>query len=89
LKLFYHFLKLFNIFKTRFCSKLNLPKPVQKLAELIVNKASNIESINGRSPVSLAAACIYIASEVTGNDRTLEEISKITGAAVTTIRSKY
>jgi len=66
-----------------------LPKPVQKLAELIVNKASNIESINGRSPVSLAAACIYIASEVTGNDRTLEEISKITGAAVTTIRSKY
>jgi transcription initiation factor TFIIB len=71
---------------TRFCSKLNLPKPVQKLAELIVNKASNIESINGRSPVSLAAASIYIAAEVTGNERTLEEISKICGAAVTTIK---
>jgi transcription initiation factor TFIIB len=63
---------------------LNLPKQVQKLAELIVGKASNIESINGKSPVSLAAAAIYIASEVTSNSRSLEDISKICGAAVTT-----
>jgi transcription initiation factor TFIIIB Brf1 subunit/transcription initiation factor TFIIB len=41
-------------------------------------------TLNGKILVSLAAACIYIASEVTGNDRTLEEISKITVAAVTT-----
>jgi transcription initiation factor TFIIB len=65
---------------------LNLPKQVQKLAELIVGKASNIESINGKSPVSLAAAAIYIASEVTSNSRSLEDISKICGAAVTTIK---
>jgi transcription initiation factor TFIIB len=66
-----------------------LPRRVLKLTEKIVNEVSNITSSNGKSPVSLAGACIYIASEVTGNDRTLEEISKITGAAVTTIRSKY
>ena len=65
---------------------MNLPKQVQKLAELIVGKASNIESINGKSPVSLAAAAIYIASEVTSNSRSLEDISKICGAAVTTIK---
>ena len=63
-----------------------MPKQVQKLAELIVGKASNIESINGKSPVSLAAAAIYIASEVTSNSRSLEDISKICGAAVTTIK---
>jgi len=44
-------------------------------------------TLNGKILVSLAAACIYIASEVTGNDRTIEEIIRITGAAVTTTKN--
>lgn len=72
---------------TRFCSKLNLPKEVKKLAELIIQKASNIQEINGRSPISIAAAAIYLAAESSGKSRTYEDISAIAGAAVTTIKS--
>lgn len=62
---------------------------VLKLAEEIVKKASDIESINGRSPTSVASAAIFIAAEVTSNAKTFEDISKICGAAVTTIKQIY
>lgn len=68
---------------------MNLPRTVLKLAEEIVKKASNIESINGRSPTSVASAAIYLAAEVTQNSRTFEEIGMICGAAATTIKQIY
>ena len=58
----------------RFCSKLNLPKEVRKLADYIVNKVSDIPTLTGRSPNSLAAAAIYLAAEQTGNRRSADEI---------------
>jgi len=72
---------------TRFCSKLNLPKVVEKLADQIIQRASNIQEINGRSPISIAAAAIYMAAESSGIIRNYEDISGISGAAVTTIKS--
>jgi hypothetical protein len=65
---------------------LNFNKQVQKLADHIVSKAGNMSSINGRSPTTLASAAIYIAAEIIGTPRSLEDISKICGAAVTTIK---
>ena len=59
---------------------------VQRLADHIVTHASNLHSINGRSPTTLASAAIYIAAEQIGVPRSLEDISKICGAAVTTIK---
>lgn len=72
--------------KARFCSKLNLPKTVHKQAEAIVVKATNIRDVNGRSPTSIAAACIYLAAELCGQARSYDDISKICGAAITTIK---
>ena len=66
---------------------MNLPRNVKKLAELIIQKVGNIREVNGRSPISIAAACIYLAAEASGNLRTYESISAISGAAVTTIKS--
>jgi hypothetical protein len=60
---------------------------VKKLAEQIIQKVNNIQEINGRSPISIAAAAIYLAAEASGNARTYDEISAIAGAAVTTIKS--
>ena len=44
-------------------------------------------SLNGRSPTTLASAAIYIAAELCGISRSLDDVSKICGAAMTTIRS--
>ena len=84
------FCKNLNTFeKVRFCSKLNLPKEVRLLANRIVNKASDISTLTGRSPNSLAAASIYLAAELTGNggQRSAEEIGRICGAAENTIKT--
>lgn len=83
---FYNWTTFVRVYKTRFCSKLVLPKPVQKLATHIVTKGGNIESIVGKAPTTLAAAAIYLACEVSKTSRSFEEISKICGAAVTTIK---
>lgn len=72
----------------RFCSKLNLPREVRKLADHIVNKAGDIPTLTGRSPNSLAAASIFLAADLTGNgnQRTAEEIGQTCGAAENTIK---
>lgn len=72
----------------RFCSKLNLPKDVRKLADHIVNKVNDIPTLTGRSPNSLAAAAIFLAADLIGNGnrRTAEEIGRTCGAAENTIK---
>ncbi len=61
---------------------------VRKLADFIVNKASDIPTLTGRSPNSLAAASIFLAADLTGfgNQRTAEEIGRTCGAAENTIK---
>jgi transcription initiation factor TFIIB len=65
-----------------------LPKEVRKLADFIMNKAGDIQTLTGRSPNSLAAASIFLAADLTGNgnQRTAEEIGKTCGAAENTIK---
>lgn len=56
-------------FMSRFCSNLGLPNMVQRAATHIARKAVEIDIVPGRSPISVAAAAIYMASQVckTGN----------------------
>ena len=51
-------------FMSRFCSSLSLPKNVQVAAVRIAQKAVDLDLVGGRSPLSLAAAAIYMASQV-------------------------
>lgn len=51
-------------FMSRFCSNLGLPTSVQKAATHIARKAVDIDIVPGRSPISVAAAAIYMASQV-------------------------
>ena len=46
------------------------------MCESIINKIRDIDKLSGRSPNSIAAAAIYMAAELTGNQRTAEEIGK-------------
>lgn len=51
-------------FMSRFCSNLALPNMVQKAATHIARKAVDLDIVPGRSPISVAAAAIYMASQV-------------------------
>ncbi|XP_046440209.1 transcription initiation factor IIB-like [Daphnia pulex] len=76
-------------FMPRFCSNLGLPAVVQRNASHIGGKAVELDVVPGRSPISVAAAAIYMASHASENKLTKKEIGDIAGVADVTIRQSY
>ncbi|RUS89100.1 hypothetical protein EGW08_003108 [Elysia chlorotica] len=76
-------------FMSRFCSQLALPTAVSKAATYIAKKAQDMDLVPGRSPVSVTAAAIYMASQASGDKKTSKEVSDVTGVAEATIRQSY
>ncbi|XP_055956084.1 transcription initiation factor IIB isoform X2 [Patella vulgata] len=76
-------------FMSRFCSNLCLPIKVQKAATCIARKAVDIDLVPGRSPISVAAAAIYMASQASADKKSQKEIGEIAGVAEVTIRQSY
>ncbi|KAH9491466.1 Transcription initiation factor IIB [Bulinus truncatus] len=58
----------------RFCSSLSLPMPVPKVAEHISLKAVEHDLVQRRSPISIAAAAIYMASQEAVHKKTQEAV---------------
>lgn len=76
-------------FMSRFCSNLSLSSKIQKAATHIARKAVDMYLVPGRSPVSVAAAAIYMASQASEDKKTQKEIGDIAGVAEVTIRQAY
>ncbi|XP_063729036.1 transcription initiation factor IIB-like [Symsagittifera roscoffensis] len=76
-------------FMARFCGSLELPHSVRKASEHIANKAVELNIVAGRSPVSVAAAAIYLASHASDFPKSKEQIAAISGAAEVTIKQSY
>ena len=76
-------------FMSRFCGTLSLSRDVQKAATGIAKKAVDLDIVPGRSPISVAAAAIYMASQASDDKRTQREIADIAGVADVTIRQSY
>ena len=76
-------------FMSRFCANLDLPNLVQRAATHIARKAVEMDIVPGRSPISVAAAAIYMASQASEQKRTHKEIGDIAGVADVTIRQSY
>lgn len=76
-------------FMSRFCSNLGLPTSVQKGATYIARKAVELDIVPGRSPISVAAAAIYMASQASEDKKSQKEIGDIAGVADVTIRQSY
>lgn len=74
---------------SRFCSFLNLPMEVQTAAAGLAKKARTIDSVAGRSPVSVAAASIYFMAHLFKFPKTLNEISEVSGVSTSTVRVTY
>ncbi|KAI0243919.1 transcription initiation factor IIB, partial [Massospora cicadina] len=73
----------------RFCSFLNLPMEVQNAAADLARKAREINSVAGRSPVSVAAAAIHFMSHLFNLGKSLQEIAEISSVSPSTIRVTY
>ncbi|XP_049288751.1 transcription initiation factor IIB-like isoform X2 [Anopheles funestus] len=76
-------------FMSRFCSNLRLPLAVQKSATEIAQTAFQLDLVSGLSPISVAAAAIYMASQVSETVISGKEIAEIAGVADITIRKAY
>lgn len=76
-------------FMPRFCSNLDLPNHVQQAATYIARKAVELDIVPGRSPISVAAAAIYMASQASEDKRCQKDIGDIAGVADATIRQAY
>lgn len=73
----------------RFCSKLQLDDETLRCCLDVIRKAEESGYISGKDPVGIAASAIYIASLMTGQTRTQEEISWASGITEVTIRKRY
>ncbi|XP_040572334.1 transcription initiation factor IIB [Lepeophtheirus salmonis] len=76
-------------FMHRFCGALGLSRDVQKAATHIAKKSVDLDIVPGRSPISVAAAAIYMASQASSDRKTQKEIADIAGVADVTIRQSY
>ena len=50
---------------------------------------SKVVDLAGRSPLSVAAACIYMASHLLGKPKSAKDIASIAGVSDGTIRTAY
>ena len=76
-------------FINRFCGSLCLQRDVQRAAANIAKKAIDLDLLPARSPISVAAASIYMASQASENKKSLKEIANIAGVGNGTIRQSY
>lgn len=73
----------------RFCSHLDLPVTVRAVAEQIVRAATGLGFLDGRSPLSIAAAAIFMTTQLMEIPKTEKEISPVAGVTDGTIRNTY
>ena len=75
----------------RYCSNLGFRNPVriENTACALAKKAPSVTGLASRSPLSVAAACIYMASHLMGEPRKPREIAKVVGVSDGTIKTSY
>lgn len=75
----------------RYCSNLAFhnSQRIENIARELASKTSNVSELAGRSPLSVAAACIYMTSHLMAEIRTPKAIAKVAGVSEGTIRTAY
>lgn len=73
----------------RFCSNLQLPNYVQKAGIDLVKRAKEVGTLAGKSPISVAAACIYLVSYLYRQPKSTKDIAHVAGVSEVTIKSAY
>lgn len=73
----------------RYCSHLGLSAVCTKVSQELAERMSSVGALAGRSPLSAAAACIYMTSHLMKQGKTAKEISAVAGVSDGTIRTAY
>lgn len=73
----------------RFCNHLGLPPAVQSATAEVVRKIDQFGSLAGRSPLSIASACVYFTSQAFGMAKSVKEICQVAGISDSTLRTSY
>jgi transcription initiation factor TFIIIB Brf1 subunit/transcription initiation factor TFIIB len=76
-------------YASRFCSELKLSEATQSKAIELLKKATDKGLTLGRGPVGVAAAAIYIASALTGEQRTQRDVADAARITEVTLRNRY
>jgi transcription initiation factor TFIIB len=74
---------------SRIVNKLNLTGETERIAEKILVTASDQRFTSGRNPGGMAAACVYISCQLTGERLTQAKIAKEAQVTEVTIRNRY
>ncbi|KAJ5648417.1 hypothetical protein N7520_008084 [Penicillium odoratum] len=73
----------------RFCNLLDLPYSVTSVSSSLSDRVTAMGDLAGRSPLSIVAACIYMASYLMGHGKSAKEISAVAHVSDGTIRGAY
>ncbi|MEF8831119.1 MAG: TFIIB-type zinc ribbon-containing protein [Halobacteriales archaeon] len=73
----------------RFASELDVDPEVERRARELLAGAAGTPAVVGKNPVGLAAAAIYAAGRLVGDDRTQSEIADVAAVSEVTIRNRY
>jgi transcription initiation factor TFIIB len=74
---------------SRFCNLLDLPYSVTSVSSSLSDRVTAMGDLAGRSPLSIVAACIYLASYLMGHGKSAKEISIVVHVSDGTIRGAY
>ncbi|KAI1434419.1 cyclin-like protein [Xylaria sp. CBS 124048] len=75
----------------RYCSGLRFSNNHQmaRFSSELCEKSSAVKDLAGRSPLSVAAACIYMISHLMGESKTSKQIAAVAGVSDGTIKTAY
>lgn len=75
----------------RFCNNLNFARAhqMEKVSSSLAQKSSSVKDLAGRSPLSVAAACIYMACHLMGEPKPSKDIAAVAGVSDGTIKTAY
>ncbi len=74
---------------SKIVNKLSLTGETERLSMKILDIASELRLTSGRGPSGIAAACIYISSQIIDDRRTQGEIAREAQVTEVTIRNRY
>ncbi len=78
-----------DTFVDRYCNELQLNPLVIAATRELIFICHNKELLDGKSPSGITGACIYITSNIMGQERTQREISEVCNITEVTIRNRY
>jgi transcription initiation factor TFIIB len=74
---------------SKYVNKLNLSGVTERIANKLLKEAAEQRLTCGRGPGGITAACVYIASQITGENRTQGDIATVAQVTEVTIRNRY